>query len=183
MVSRASLPSPPSSPALSSSNEPASRFALARASLRRLRDIAAIAATAGVISQIVASPPKTKETDRALALAAVLGQRGLAAQGADVQWVDPPRGVTGSLGAVSRAIVRARTDASEAADLYLAETRLSPEGVLLGVGDVHNLTETSGAEESRPVVRGERFAFVTKPLVAGASETIHLIDLRGQNVP
>ncbi len=184
MVSRASLPSPPPSAALTPSNEPgASRFSIARASLRRLRDIAAVAVTAGVLSQVFASPPRTPETDRALALAAVLSQRGLLAQGADVQWIDPPHGVMGSLGSVSRALVRARTDAGEPADLYLAETRLSPEGVLLAVGDVHNLTETSGAEESRPVVRGERVVFVTRPLVAGASQTVHLIDLRGQNIP
>ncbi len=186
MVSRASLssPTPPPSAAASPSGDPKlSRFAIAKASLRRLRDIAAVAATAGVLSQIVASPPKTHETDRALALAAVLQQRGLTAQPGDIVWVDAPRGVMGALGSVSRAIVRARAEATDPTDLYLAETKLSPEGVLLGVGDVHNLTETSGAEESRPTVRGERFVYVARPLMAGASQTVHVVDLKGQNVP
>jgi hypothetical protein len=186
MVSRASHPSPPPSTAFAGGAggdpKPAS-FSLARASLRRLRDIAMIALAAGAVSQIVASPPRTHETDRAAALAAVLKDRGLLAQPTDIVWVDPPRGVLGSLGAVSRVLVRARTEPGEPTDLYLTETKLSPEGVLLEVGDAHNLTETSGAEESRPVVRNERFVYVARPLMAGASQTIHIVDLKGQNVP
>jgi hypothetical protein len=184
MVSHADLPGPPSAAqsSLGKAGAP-DRLSVARSSLRRLRDIVAVGCAAGLLSQVLASPPKTEHTDRAAALGAVLGQRGLVAQPADIVWVDGPRGVAGSLGAVSRAIVRARTDANEPADIYLAETTLSPEGVLLGAGDVHNLTETSGAEESRPVVRGQRVAFVTRPLLAGASQTVHVLDLQGQNVP
>lgn len=184
MVSHADLPSPPPAAETPLGKEPTPvRLSFARASLRRLRDIAAVACAAGLLSQVFASPPKTEHTDRAAALAAVLGQRGLTAQPSDILWVDAPRGVAGALGAVSRAVVRARTEAGEPADIYLAETTLSPEGVLLSAGGVYNLTETSGAEESRPVVRGQRVVFVTKPLVAGASQTIHVIDLQGQNVP
>jgi hypothetical protein len=184
MATRASFSSPPPPEAEAASGDrSATRFSIARASLRRLRDLAAVAGAAGLLSQLVASPAKTHETDRAHALAAVLAQRGLTAQPGDILWVDPPRGVMGSLGAVSRAVVRARAEATDPADLYLAETTLSPEGVLLSVGDVHNLTETSGAEESRPAVRGERLVYVARPLVAGASQTVHVVDLRGQNLP
>ena len=186
MVSHASPSNPPPNAPAAASPQGASapsRLALAKASLRRLRDIGAVAVAAGVLSQIVASPPKTHETDRAAALAAVLKQRGLLAQPGDIQWIDAPRGVMGSLGSVSRAVVRARDDASEPSDLYLVATQLSPEGVLLRVGDTYNLTDTSGAEESRPVVRGERFVYVARPLVAGASQTVHVVDLKGQNVP
>ena len=183
MVSRASLSSPPPSPAEIPDDPKVARFSVARASLRRARDILAVAAAAGAVSLLVRTPPETNETDRAAALAAVLKQRGLVAQAADIVWVDAPKGVGGSLGAISRALVRARTEASDPADLYLAETRLSPEGVLLGVGDTFNLTDTSGAEESRPIVRGERFVYVARPLVAGASQTVHVVDLGGQDVP
>lgn len=184
MVSHADLPSPPSAAEgpLDKGGAPA-RPSVARASLLRLRDIAVVAVAAGLLSQILAGPPAADHADRAAALAAVLGKCGLIAQPEDIVWVDAPRGVAGSLGAVSRAIVRARADAGEPADIYLADTTLSPEGVLLGAGDVHNLTETSGAEESRPVVRGHRVAFVTRPLLAGASQTVHVLDLEGQDVP
>lgn len=184
MVSHADLPSPPSaaeSP-LQKGKAPVG-LPVGRASLRRLRDILAVACAAGLLSQVLARPPETEHADRAAALGAVLGRQGLLAQPADIAWVDPPRGVAGSLGAVSRAVVRARADASEPADIYLAETTLSPEGVLLGTGSVYNLTETSGAEESRPVVRGQRVVFVTRPLLEGASQTVHVIDLQGENVP
>lgn len=184
MVSHADHPSPPSAAESPLGKPPPpARLSVARASLLRLRDIAAVSVVAGLLSQVLASPPKTEHTDRAAALAAVLGQRGLTAEPADIAWVDAPRGVAGALGAVSRAVVRARAEVGEPADIYLAETTLSPEGVLLGAGDVHNLTETSGAEESRPVVRGQRIVFVTRPLMEGASQTVHVIDLQGQSVP
>ncbi|MBK8255890.1 MAG: hypothetical protein IPK82_24885 [Polyangiaceae bacterium] len=159
------------------------RLPFAKASWRRLRDIAAIGVAAGVLSQWMADPPKGAHVERAASLGAELSRRGVTAEPSDIVWIDPPRGVAGALGVVSRALVRGRTDAGEPADVYLAETKLSPEGVLLGVGNVYNLTETSGAEESRPIVRGERAVFVTRPLVAGASQTVHVIDLRGQQVP
>ena len=180
MVSHADLPSPPPAAERPLGEPPTpARLSVARASLRRLRDVAAVSLVAGLLSQVLASPPRTEHTDRAAALAAVLGQRGLIAEPADIAWVDAPRGVAGALGAVSRAVVRARAEVGEPADIYLAETTLSPEGVLLGAGNVHNLTETSGAEESRPVVRGQRIVFVTRPLLEGASQTVHVIDLQG----
>src|SRR6187399_1948846 len=119
MVSPASLSNPQPSPAARGLEGAASsRFSIARASLRRLRDIALIASAAGLLSQVFASPPNTRETDRAAALAAVLRQRGLEAEPRDIVWVDPPRGVMGSLGAVSRAVVRGRDEPGEPADLY-----------------------------------------------------------------
>ena len=60
------------------------------------------------------------------------------------------------------------------------ETRLTPEGVLLAVGDAYNLTETSGANKSRPVIRGQRVAYVARPLLAEVASTAHVLDLGGQ---
>jgi hypothetical protein len=117
--------------------------------------------------------------DRATSLARALQERGLGAKPEDMVWVDPPRGVWGALGRSSRAIVRAAPAAGEPSDLFLVETELSPEGVLLDVGGAYNLTETSGAEESRPLVRGEVVAYVSRPLIEEASATVHVLDLGG----
>lgn len=97
----------------------------------------------------------------------------------DIQWIDPPRGVLGALGGSSRALVRAAPSAGEPADLFLVETQLSPEGVLIGTGSAYNITDTSGAEESKPKIKGNLAAYITAPLVEGASPTVHLLDLSG----
>ncbi len=79
--------------------------------------------------------------------------------------------------------MRAQPSKGDPHDVYVVETRLSPEGVLLGVGTAYNLTETSEADETRPVVRGERVAFVSVPTLEEVPSTAHVIDLSGQPLP
>lgn len=121
----------------------------------------------------------TRARDRASALSSLLAERGVIAAPEDIQWLDPPRGVLGALGKSSRALVRAAPSAGEPADLFLVDTQLSPEGVLLGAGGVYNITETSGAEESKPKIKNNLAAYIARPLVEGASPTVHLFDLSG----
>ncbi|WP_437283143.1 hypothetical protein WME90_21975 [Sorangium sp. So ce375] len=120
--------------------------------------------------------------DRSTALAAELAERGIVAAAGDVVWVDPPRGGLHPFGVNSRAVARGAVR-GEPADLYLVDTRLSPEGVLLDVSAIHDLTETSGADESKPVLRGEALAYVSRPLIEAASPTVHVLDLDGQELP
>lgn len=117
------------------------------------------------------------ETDRFTALAHALQRRGILTTREDVQWMDRPGG---PLGGAARAIVRAAPAKGEPADIFLVETRLTPEGVLLSVGDAYNLTETSGADESRPVIRGERIAYVATPQLNDVACTAHVVDLGRQ---
>ncbi|MDC0747069.1 hypothetical protein [Polyangium mundeleinium] len=124
--------------------------------------------------------PNLGAKDRSTALASALASQGLVTTADDVAWIDPPRGVWGALGAKSRAVVRAAPAQGEPNDLFLVHAELSPEGVLLDVGGAFNLTETSGADESRPAVRGERLAYVSSPLIAGSHPTVHVFDLSGQ---
>jgi len=140
--------------------------------------VLASAALVAVVPRGVRS--KAPSHDRAATLVAALEGEGLVASAADVVWVDPPRGVWGALGAKSRAVVRAAPGQGEASDIYLVHTNLSPEGVLLDVGGIYNLTDTSGADESKPVVHGERIAYVSSPLIEGSHPTVHVFDLSGQ---
>ncbi|MGK4004313.1 hypothetical protein WMF31_16885 [Sorangium sp. So ce1036] len=119
--------------------------------------------------------------DRSTALATALAEQGIAAAPGDVVWVDPPGGAFRPFGLSARAVARGAVR-GEPTDLYLVDTELSPEGVLLAVSGIHNLTETSGAEESRPVVRRETLAYVSRPLIEAASPTVHVLHLDGQPV-
>ncbi|WP_437581748.1 hypothetical protein [Sorangium sp. So ce887] len=124
--------------------------------------------------------------DRSTALAAELAEQGITAASGDVVWVDPPRGGFRPLGVTARAVARgARRDADrgEPTDLYLVDTRLSPEGVLLDVSGIHNLTETSSADESKPVLRRDALAYISRPLIEAASPTVHVLDLGGRELP
>jgi hypothetical protein len=117
---------------------------------------------------------------REAALAEVLARHGLTCDAPDVAWVDPAAGVRGAIFGRSRAIVRASSGA-DPPDLYLVETRLSPEGAVLWVGDARDVTNTSGADESRPLLNaspsGTLAAYTTSAdgLVTG----VHVLDLRG----
>ncbi|HLM74709.1 MAG TPA: hypothetical protein VK459_18505, partial [Polyangiaceae bacterium] len=147
----------------------------------RGRHIFFILAAAGALALAFPRSVDGGSNGRAPALAKVLAERGIQAAPEDIQWIDPPRGVWGALGRGSRAVVRGSPAPGDPADLFLVETELSPEGVLLDVGGVYNITETSGADESKPRLRGELIAYITRPLIQGASPTVHLIDAAGHN--
>jgi hypothetical protein len=142
----------------------------------RARHVAVIVLGAAALA-VGLSHPIDSGADRSVALARALKARGLVAAADDVGWIDRPSAV---LGGTVRAVVRASATSGEASDLYLVDTRLSPEGVLLAVGEVYDLTDTSGADESRPVIRDGRIAYVSRPALAEAAATVHLIDLGGQ---
>ncbi len=108
---------------------------------------------------------------RALATEAKLG-----CEPDDVAWVRGPGGVRGALFGGAAALVRAKR-AGDPADLYLAEATLSPEGVLLELGRVHDLTQTSGVDESRPVVDGHFAAYAAS--ADGTVTSLHALDLDG----
>ena len=112
------------------------------------------------------------------ALADLLGERGLACAADDVLWISRPSGVWRSMTSKARALVRAHSG-DEPNDLYLAEARVSPEGEVLALGAVRNLTETGRADESRPLVRGELVVYTTT--ADGLYTGLHVLDLRGRS--
>ena len=143
----------------------------------RARHVAFIVAGAGALALVV---PRRADPagGRAAALTRALQQRGIVGAADDVVWIDRPS----TLGA-ARALVRAAPAAGEPNDLFLVETSLSPEGVLLSVGDTYNLTETSSADESRPLVADGRAAYIARPALADGAPTVHLIDFAGRAAP
>src|SRR5579871_3902942 len=92
----------------------------------RLRHVAWVVGLAGAMA-VVLPKRADPEADRFTALAHALQRRGILAAPEDVQWVDRP---AGPLGGAARAVVRAAPSKGEPADIFLVETRLTPEGVL-----------------------------------------------------
>ena len=74
-------------------------------------------------------------------------------------------------------VVRAAPGPDEPHDIYLVIARLSPDGVLLGVGRAYNLTETSAVDEQPPVGQDGWFAFVEQPLGDDQPSRFRLVDL------
>ena len=89
-------------------------------------------------------------------------------------WVDFPNGMSAFF-ARAHAIVRAHSDGLN--DLYLIDARVTPAGEYQTVAGVWNLTDTSNADESVPVVKGHRIAYAGS--VDGAFNAVHTIDLDG----
>jgi hypothetical protein len=119
-----------------------------------------------------------RAANRSVALASYLSQRrGLACGEEDVVWLSGPRGVHGTIFGGAKALVRA-IDRGEPADLYLVETRLSPDGKLVDVGDTWNVTRTTGVDEGRPLLRGSIVAYATS--VDGIFTGVQSLDVNGR---
>src|SRR5260370_13073449 len=133
---------------------------------------AALAVAARHTVDRAATAPRTQAAEAAVAGA--LSSRGLSCEAQDVVWISTPHGIWTALSGGARAIVRASHE-GEPTDLYLVDARLSPEGSVLEVGSAHNVTETSGVDESRPMIRGTTAIYTTAAdgLVTG----VHLFHL------
>ncbi len=133
----------------------------------------------GVAALVVLSrDPEAPEAaaSPAAAVASVLLTHGIIAASEDVTWIDGPSGVLGAAVGDARALVRGHVG-DEPADLYLVKTRLSPEGVLLRVLGIYDITRTSGVDEGRPILSGPRVAYTTA--FDDTVTAVHTLDLRG----
>ena len=112
-------------------------------------------------------------------VARVLRARGLVCAPGDVAWVIGPKGVAGAIRGGARAIVRAHVG-DEPNDIYWVDARLAPGGALLEVRSVWKLTDTSGADESLPVLHGHLAAHVA--MAESVSTGVHVLDLDGRTL-
>ncbi len=123
-------------------------------------------------------PVDATAPNRSEALARALSARGYAAASSDVTWLDAVGGRW--LSRDARAIVRA-AKGDDPPRLFVVDTRVSPENVLLDVARPIPATRSSGVEETPPAVGGRRLATV---LVAGSTAvSVQLIDLAGEPRP
>jgi hypothetical protein len=146
------------------------------------------------LSRAGRAPVDDASASRSAALCSALAHAGVTCSAEDVTWVDGPSGVVGATVGQARALVRGRerekstaetdvgapVEKNDTFDLFTVAARLSPEGRLLDVGDVHNLTRTNGADEGPPVLKGALAAYVVS--LDGRPEAVHVIDLDGHEV-
>jgi hypothetical protein len=145
----------------------------------RERAIVALVVVAGVLAARRGADVDLAAASAESAIAGAFANRGLSCAPSDVAWVGLPTGERRGIERYARALVRARTGPAEPNDLYLVVARVSPEGVVLEVGEEHDVTNTSGVDESKAIVRDEIAAYTASAdgLVTG----VHLLDLRGRS--
>jgi hypothetical protein len=66
-------------------------------------------------------------------------------------------------------------------DVYVFHAELSPAGALLDLNEGRNVSETTGAEETRPVLMGKYAAFASQSRTCGAPSVVTVLDLAGQS--
>jgi len=114
------------------------------------------------------------------AVARALATEGITATADDVTWVDAPGGLGKTIEGHSRAIVRGKPKGENLHDIYLVRARRSPEGVVIGLDSVHQLTKTAGADEGKALVRGDLVAFTST--ANGATTGVDLFDLSAEDL-
>ena len=120
------------------------------------------------------------EPDLSQALATALSGRGLSVQASQVYWLDRSGSVLGTRLDRPRAVLLARRG-TEPADVYLARVKLSPEGRLLELSGLYNVSETSAVEERQLTVDRQRAAWTIGG--SGRTYSVHFADLRGEPAP
>lgn len=115
--------------------------------------------------------------NRSTALCEALAARAIHCDADDVTWLSGASGVRGAVFGHARALVRGQVE-GEPHDLYVVDARLSPEGVVLDVGEDYRLTRTSGVDESAPLVRYPYVAYSTS--VDGVVTALHTLDFGGK---
>jgi hypothetical protein len=120
------------------------------------------------------------EPDLARALVLALADKGLGADAAEVHLLDSPPGAIASRWRTVRALVRAH-QGEDPSDIFLATVRLSPEGRVLELTGLYNLSDTSAVDERSLSVQDLRAAWV----IAGGGKTynVKVADLRGEPRP
>ena len=152
-----------------------SRFA------RVARPLPALLVAAGLLRALtLPESPVPKTRDMSLALTEVLRAHALRAEPRDIHWLGA-ESMGSSFGFEQPEALLLASTTEEPADVYRARVRLSPEGRLLSITDLYNLTETSAVGERQLVVSGNMAAWAI-----GDDDryySVHLADLSGEVIP
>lgn len=146
-----------------------------------VRPLPVLFAVAYVVQRADSLPERVvAETDREKGIQVALSARGLRARLEDIHFVSPTRPLIRSPVVRERALVRAQRK-GEPADVYLVDARRSPEGHLIDIAGLYNLSQTSAADEQQLVVSGDRAAWVISQ--EGAFSSVQIADVRGEAPP
>jgi hypothetical protein len=132
-------------------------------------------AAAGIVAGIARGAAPGHDLD---ALALALGRAATAdVSGQDVRW-EPSKGVLGDLVLGRNALFLARRAGEDTRDVWRARARVTPEGDVVELLDVHDLTNTPLGDDHELVVRGTHAAFATRAY--GREQSVTALDLAGE---
>jgi hypothetical protein len=120
------------------------------------------------------------ESDLTRAIVLALAERGLRTEAENVHFITDSATLARSPVRRPRAVALAQ-HGSEPTDVFLIETRVSPEGHLIELTDVFNVSDTSAATERGLIVSGDRAAWLIGADNAIAS--VQYVDLRAEPRP
>jgi len=120
------------------------------------------------------------ETDLTRAIVLALAERGLQTEADDVHFITDSPTLARSPVRRPRAVALAQ-HGLEPPDVFVVETRVSPEGHLIELTDVFNVSDTSAAVERGLIVSGDRAAWLIGADNAIAS--VQYVDLRAEPRP
>jgi hypothetical protein len=146
----------------------------ARSHLRSRRSVYAFVAAAGLMLGSSYSLASRELDDLAGALSLASSA---VVVGADVRW-EPSRGAVADAVLGRRVLFLGSEAAGGARDVYRARVRVTPEGRVLGVAGVHNITATPLGDDHALVVNGSRAAFAT--FAYGQVQSLTALDLSGE---
>ena len=95
----------------------------------------------------------------------------------DLRW-EPSRGALGDLLFGRRLLFLARGKQDETHDVWRARVRVTPDGSVIDVADVRDLTNTPLGDDHALVLRGTRAAFATRAY--GQEQSVTVLDLEGE---
>lgn len=178
MTETASLPHPLSAPREQATQS--SRLRLSRW-LPLGRPLPALLVVLGLL-RLWAAPtshvPRTRDLSQALAETLASSDLRLAPN--EAHWLEPGA-ASAPFDLREPSVVFRANQGDGPADIYKASVRLSPEGRLLAVTGLYNLTETSAADEQGLVVNNQHAAWAIGD--AGRFYSIHLADFGGESIP
>jgi hypothetical protein len=114
------------------------------------------------------------------ALIQALVKQGWIGDSREVLWVDSPDSGGWTLGHRPRVILRAHRT-GEPSDVLLVRARVSPEGRLLAITRVDNLSDTAAVDEAQIRISGNKVAWTVS--VGDETTAIHTVDLNGVKLP
>jgi hypothetical protein len=149
--------------------------------MRGLRPMPLVLLLTWLLQRTDGVAPETRaETDLTRAIVLALAERGLRAEAEDVHFISDSATVARSPVRRPRAVALAQ-HGSDPSDVFVVETRVSPEGHLIELTDVHNVSDTSAAAERALLVNGDRAAWLIGPDNAIAS--VQYADFRAEPRP
>lgn len=153
-----------------------------RLSLRRY-SVVGLGAALAILAAARAAHSTSR--DPKVALAEVLTKRGYVVSADQIVFLDPPKGALASIVSSSRAFVIAKQKdkPDEPSEVYLVDTKLAPNGVLLDVTGESNFSNTTLAEEDDLLLTGQRLSFISRSVSPETPSSITIADFTGQKVP